>query len=236
MVSRLLSRGSCQAFQRNQCRGLSKDGKVERGSGIRRTVRFRGTPYVGTVTQPSLGGSMHISSPARHPQRLACTILLLAALVVGEAAGQSSAPLAVADENAAARTKRLDALFAGLKSAKVEEAANTMVAEIWRQWLQSGNAEVDAQMQHAILLMGSVPAMAMPILDDIVARLPDWAEGWNKRATVLYLIGEYDRSLADCDRVLALEPRHFGALAGTARGARRLPQGARRQPVPQGAP
>ena len=91
-------------------------------------------------------------------------------------------------------------------------------------------------MQHAILLMGSVPAMAMPILDDIVARLPDWAEGWNKRATVLYLIGEYDRSLADCDRVLALEPRHFGALAGTARGARRLPQGARRQPVPQGAP
>ena len=157
---------------------------------------------------------MHIFSPARHLQRLACTILLLAALVVGEAAGQSSAPLAVADENAAARTKRLDALFAGLNSTKVEEEADTMVAEIWRQWLQSGNAEVDAHMQHAILLMGSVPAMAMPILDDIVARLPDWAEGWNKRATVLYLIGEYDRSLADCDRALALEPRHFGALAG----------------------
>ena len=125
--------------------------------------------------------------------------------MVGEAAGQSSAPLAVADENAAARTKRLDALFAGLNSTKVEEEADTMVAEIWRQWLQSGNAEVDAHMQHAILLMGSVPAMAMPILDDIVARLPDWAEGWNKRATVLYLIGEYDRSLADCDRALALE-------------------------------
>src|SRR5215831_12167329 len=123
---------------------------------------------------------MYIPSPARHLQRLACTILLLAALVVGEAAGQSSAPLAVADENAAARAKRLDALFAGLKSIKVEEEADTMVTEIWRLWLQSGNAEVDAQMQHAILLIGSVPAMAMPILDDIVARLPDWAEGWNK--------------------------------------------------------
>src|SRR5262245_64522400 len=156
---------------------------------------------------------MHIHSPARHLQRLACTILLLVALAVGEAAGQSSAPPAVPDEHAA-RAKRLDALFAGLKSAKVEDEADTMVAEIWRLWLQSGNAEVDAQMQHAVLLMGSMPAMAMPILDDIVARLPDWAEGWNKRATVLYLIGDYDRSLADCDRALALEPRHFGALAG----------------------
>jgi tetratricopeptide (TPR) repeat protein len=122
------------------------------------------------------------------------------------------APPAVPDENAAVRAKRLDALFAGLESTKVEEEHD--VAEIWRLWLQSGNAEVDAQMQHVVLLMGSAPEMAMPILDDIVARLPDWAEGWNKRATVLYLIGEYDRSLADCDRVLALEPRHFGALAG----------------------
>jgi tetratricopeptide (TPR) repeat protein len=157
---------------------------------------------------------MHIPSPARRLQRRACTFLLFAALAMGEAAGQSSAPPAVPSENAVARAKRLDALFVGLKSTKVEEEADTMVAEIWRLWLQSGNAEVDAQMQHAILLMGSAPAMAMPILDDIVAHLPNWAEGWNKRATALYLIGEYDRSLADCDRVLALEPRHFGALAG----------------------
>jgi len=166
------------------------------------------------MMQPSLGGSMHIRSPARHLERLACTILLLAALALGEAAGQSSAPPAVPYEDAAVRTRRLDALFVSLKRTKVEDEADTMVTEIWRLWLQSGNSEVDAQMQRAILLMGSVPAMAMPILDDIVARLPDWSEGWNKRATVLYLIGEYDRSLADCDRVLALEPRHFGALAG----------------------
>ena len=156
---------------------------------------------------------MHIPSPARLLHRLACTILLLVALAMG-VAGQSSAPPAVPYEDAAVRTRRLDALFVSLKRTKVEDEADTMVTEIWRLWLQSGNSEVDAQMQRAILLMGSVPAMAMPILDDIVARLPDWSEGWNKRATALYLIGEYDRSLADCDRVLALEPRHFGALAG----------------------
>ena len=88
------------------------------------------------------------------------------------------------------------------------------MAQIWKLWQQSGSPELDAAMQHAVLVMGQVPALAMPILDDIVARAPNWAEGWNKRATVLYLMGEYDRSLADIDRVLALEPRHFGALAG----------------------
>jgi hypothetical protein len=75
---------------------------------------------------------MHIPSPARHVQRLACSILLLAALALAEAVGQSSAPPAVPEEYAAARAKRLDALFAGLKSTKVDEEADTIVAEIWR--------------------------------------------------------------------------------------------------------
>jgi hypothetical protein len=64
------------------------------------------------------------------------------------------APPAVPDENAAIRAKRLDALFDGLKSTKVGEEGNTMVAEIWRLWLQSGNAEVDAQTQEAVPALG----------------------------------------------------------------------------------
>jgi tetratricopeptide (TPR) repeat protein len=70
-------------------------------------------------------------------------------------------------------------------------------------------------MQKALtLLQAGEPGQAVPLLDTIVERAPDWAEGWNKRATILYVLDEYDRSLADIDKVLALEPRHFGALAG----------------------
>jgi tetratricopeptide (TPR) repeat protein len=144
-----------------------------------------------------------------------------AALAVTTLAGQpciaGDVPrLAQARPDAAARAERLDELFARLKLTKDEQEGDAIVSEIWKLWQQSGDAELDEKMQQAILLMSQgIGTLAMPILDDIVARLPDWAEGWNKRATMLYLMGEHDRSLADIERVLALEPRHFGALAGT---------------------
>ena len=140
---------------------------------------------------------------------------LAGALAAGPPAVGDHPRLAQVQPDAATRAQRLDELFARLKTAKVEDDGDDIVAGIWKLWLQSGNAEIDARMHEAILLMGQgAGAIAMPILDDIVRRLPDWAEGWNKRATMLYIMGEHDRSLADIDRVLALEPRHFGALAG----------------------
>jgi tetratricopeptide (TPR) repeat protein len=148
-------------------------------------------------------------------------LLAAAAMGAGLLAGQPSsagdAPrLAQSVPDAARRARQLDELFARLKTAKTEDEGDGVVSEIWKVWQQSGDAEFDEKMQQAILLMGQgIGTLAMPILDDIVKRLPDWAEGWNKRATMLYLMGEHDRSLADIERVLALEPRHFGALAGT---------------------
>jgi tetratricopeptide (TPR) repeat protein len=127
----------------------------------------------------------------------------------------SGGALAQTDSGAAARAQRLDELFARLKATKDEQEGDGAVAEIWRVWLRSGAPELDEKMEQASRLMGAgLATLALPVLDGIVERAPGWAEAWNKRATALYLAGEHDRSLADIERVLALEPRHFGALAG----------------------
>jgi tetratricopeptide (TPR) repeat protein len=123
--------------------------------------------------------------------------------------------LASAAAEADQRDPRLPALFSKLKAAENVEAALPIEAEIWTIWAESTNDDVN-------LLMGlGVNAMeregygtALELFDKMVEVAPDFAEGWNKRATVLYLIGELDRSHADVEKVLELEPRHFGALSG----------------------
>jgi tetratricopeptide (TPR) repeat protein len=86
---------------------------------------------------------------------------------------------------------------------------------LWRIWSRSGDPEVDAlftegveEMQH-----GAGPA-AIRTFTAVIEKKPDFAEGWNKRATVYYLEGEYQKSLRDCDEVLKRNPDHFGVLAG----------------------
>jgi len=101
----------------------------------------------------------------------------------------------------------------------------------------------------ALLIMRAKAAMdaqqmdvALKLLDAVVKLRPDYVEGWNRRATLYYLKNDYAHSLEDIEQVLVREPRHFGALAGLGmimqglgderRAARRLPQGACRQPAP----
>ena len=86
---------------------------------------------------------------------------------------------------------------------------------LWRVWSRSGDAEVDALFALGVeqLSLRQGPA-AVELFTRIIEKKPDFAEGWNKRATVYFLMGEYDKSLSDCDEVIKRNPVHFGALSG----------------------
>lgn len=110
---------------------------------------------------------------------------------------------------------RLGALFARLLEAPAAADAQAVEGEIWRIWLQSDDGAVRALMRDGVLAMERGDYRhALSKFDQMVLIAPDFAEGWNKRATVHYLLGNYPRSLADIAKTLKLEPRHFGALSG----------------------
>ena len=71
--------------------------------------------------------------------------------------------------------------------------------------------QVDKLMQQGTLLCDRKKFAALTFFDAVVEILPDFAEGWNQRATVNYLLGDFDSSISDVERTLSLEPRHFGA-------------------------
>lgn len=86
---------------------------------------------------------------------------------------------------------------------------------LWRVWSRSGDDEIDALLATGVEQMNARHAeAAIATLSRVIERRPDFAEGWNKRATLYYLVGEYGKSLADCDEVLKRNPYHFGALSG----------------------
>lgn len=113
------------------------------------------------------------------------------------------------------KAERIDKLFETLTTSKDERAAKEAERSILRLWLESDSDTVDLLMNWAL---GATQEQRYPraldFLDRVIVMKPDYAEGWNKRATVHFLMEDYSRSLADIGQVLALEPRHFGALSG----------------------
>ena len=86
---------------------------------------------------------------------------------------------------------------------------------MWAIWSRSGNEDVDRLFAIGVEQMTSREGNdAIATFTRIIERRPDFAEGWNKRATVYYLMGDYTKSLADCDEVMKRNPYHFGALSG----------------------
>jgi tetratricopeptide (TPR) repeat protein len=129
-------------------------------------------------------------------------LLLLAALPAGMARADQDDP-------------RLPALFERLKVVPSDGEARPIEAMIWQIWSVSDDDEINGMMLRGLRAMGEGdPRQALPIFDAMVQRSPTFAEGWNKRATVYFLLGDFESSVADIERTLQLEPHHFGALSG----------------------
>ena len=110
---------------------------------------------------------------------------------------------------------RLDGLFERLQTTATASEARRLEQRIWRVWLETDDAAVNRLMQEGVrALQRQHYTRALQAFDRMVGQAPEFAEGWNKRATVHYLMGNWRASVRDIQRTLALEPRHFGALFG----------------------
>ena len=118
---------------------------------------------------------------------------------------------------ATASSVRLDRLFSQLAQSKTPEDAKVVEDLIWDVWNRSGSISVDLLMDRALeaLAAGNYDN-SLTFLDEVVDLAPGYSEGWNKRATVHFLRDDYASALGDLEATLALEPRHFGAIAGLA--------------------
>ena len=123
--------------------------------------------------------------------------------------------------NAEERESELNNLFKQLKNSEATKAIE-IENKIWKIWSthpsndRRGYRLTELLAQGSLLVARKELNRAYEIFSQIILVDPNWSEGWNKRATVLYLMGKYENSLDDIDEVLKRESRHFGALSGQA--------------------
>lgn len=121
--------------------------------------------------------------------------------------------LALADQH----DGRLDSLFERLQETSDPADAAALQQQIWQIWIESDDPASRQLMRRGMTAMASGDHdVALGVFDRLVEEAPDFAEAWNKRATVFYLMGRLDESVSDIQHTLKLEPRHFGALSGLA--------------------
>ncbi len=143
----------------------------------------------------------------------ACALLLAfgAPALARDASPSAGAPAAAPQTPG----ERLDELFARLGASKDADEAAGIVAAIDRLDMQSGSDTSDLLMARALATLesGDYP-VSLALLDAIVGLQPEWAEGWNKRATARYFAGDAKGAMADIARTLARDPRNLDALTG----------------------
>lgn len=109
----------------------------------------------------------------------------------------------------------LDGLFDRLRSVSDPGQAQLLTQAIWETWTSAGDPALDALMARGLLQMQARDLDgAVATFTALIDKAPDFAEAWNKRATVYWMRGDHDASVADIQKTVALEPRHFGAWSG----------------------
>ena len=121
-----------------------------------------------------------------------------------------TAGMVSADQN----DSRLDELFRIIQQTDNPELAYGVEDKIWEIWFQHDDQRTQERLAEGTAAMETNPGKALLIFNELVEEVPDFAEGWNRRATLLYLLREYAASARDIEKTLELEPRHFGALSG----------------------
>jgi len=149
--------------------------------------------------------SLPVAAQSRHDQALSDLRR------ADDAQARRAAVRALADTGVMAD---LPAMAQALRDSDPQVRALTESA-MWEVWSRTGEAEIDG------LFARGVDQLQMRQLDEavqtftrVIARRPDFAEAWNKRATAYFVLGEYEKSLADCDQVMTRNPYHWGALSG----------------------
>ena len=136
---------------------------------------------------------------------------------VSSQSSSESKQIRQADEGDIVRAKKLDFMFAKLEDANNQQSALRIERAIWQLWLNPDNRILKKSMQTIMATReaGNYEESIM-LLNDLITRYPNYSEGWNQRATIYYLMGNFDASVLDVAQTLKLEPRHFGALSGLA--------------------
>jgi tetratricopeptide (TPR) repeat protein len=171
--------------------------------------------WLGAVAPPYLkvinslkNGSDPTNSEMEFVMKNLCIIVLAA---VGSIVMPSGA--AIADQN----DPRLEQLFEALGEANGDNQATAISQSIWQIWLTVDDETHQAIMNEGRLAMATSRLdIALTIFTRLIQLAPDYAEAWNRRATVYFLLGDFERSASDVAETLSLEPRHYGALSGLA--------------------
>ena len=116
-----------------------------------------------------------------------------------------------ADQNDA----RLEDLFEILSTTASDIQINEVTSSIWDIWHETNDPLIEADFYRGLESMRTGDLlMAVAFFTRVIDKNPNFAEGWNKRATVYYMLGKFDASMMDIHKTLKLEPRHFGAMDG----------------------